>query len=203
MTYAFQVDIKNTALLKTTALVVRNVDETESRVEKPVSDKQEIVEADFTESTHETDKDDFYTMEELEQLENKTMAYMAGKFKNLRFRRNPKYKFKSGSNYSGSSGSGFRGNQGGSSLWSYNNSGYKTGMVDISKFKCYNCNEPGHFATEFRKPKQMKGQRESYDELKQKYEALLKKQQGKAYIAKGKSWDDLNMMILKNMGILL
>ena len=36
----------------------------------------------------------------------------------------------------------------------------------------------------------MKGQRESYDELKQKYEALLKKQQGKAYIAEGKSWDD-------------
>ena len=26
-------------------------------------------------------------MEELEQLENKTMDYMAGKFKNLRFRR--------------------------------------------------------------------------------------------------------------------
>ena len=63
-------------------------------------------------------------------------------------------------------------------------------MVDRSKFKCYNCNEPGHFPTECRKPKQMKGQRESYDELKQKYEALLKKQQGKDYIAEGKSWDD-------------
>ena len=33
------VDSKNTALLKTTTLVVRNVDETESRVEKPVSNK--------------------------------------------------------------------------------------------------------------------------------------------------------------------
>ena len=82
----------------------------ESRVEKPVSDKQEIVEADFTESTHGSDEDDFYTMEELEQLENKTTAYMVEKFKNLRFRKNPKYKFKSGSNYSGSSGSGFKGN---------------------------------------------------------------------------------------------
>ena len=41
-----------------------------------------------------------------------------------------------------------------------------------------------------RKPKQTRGQRESYDELNQKYEALLKKQQGKAYIAEGKSWDD-------------
>ena len=63
-------------------------------------------------------------------------------------------------------------------------------MVDRSKFKCFNCNEPGHFATECRKPKQARGQRESYDELKQKYEALLKKQHGKAYIAEGKSWDD-------------
>ena len=35
------VDNKNTTLLKTTTLVIRNVDETESRVEKLVSDKQE------------------------------------------------------------------------------------------------------------------------------------------------------------------
>ena len=72
------VDSKNTTLLKTTTLVVRNVDEIESRVEKPVSDKQEVVEADYNESTHGSDEDDFYTMEELEQLENKTMAYMLG-----------------------------------------------------------------------------------------------------------------------------
>ena len=151
---------------------------------------KKIVEADFTESTHGSDEDDFYTMEELEQLKNKIMAYMAGKFKNLRFRRNPKYKFKSGSNYSGSSGSGFRGNRGGSSSGSYNKSGYKTGIVDISKLKFYNCNEPRYFITECRKPKQIKGQIESYDELRQKYEALLKKQHGKTYIAEGKSWDD-------------
>ena len=142
------------------------------------------------ESTQESDEDEFYSMEELEQLENKTMAYMAGKFKNLKFRRNPKYKFKSGSNYNGSSGSGFRGNRGGTSSGSYNKSGYKTWMVYRSKFKCYNSNEPGYFAMECQKPKKMKGQRESYDELKQKYEALLKKQHRKAYIAEGKSWDD-------------
>ena len=65
-------------------------------------------------------------------------------------------------------------------------------MIDISKFKCYNCNEPGYFAIEFRKPKQVKCQRESYEELKQKYDALVKKQHGKAYIAKGNSWDDSN-----------
>ena len=178
-------DNKNTTMLKTTTLVVRNVDETEPRVEKPVSDKQEIVKAYFTESTHGSDEDDFYTMEELEQLENKTMSYMQGKFKNLRFRRNTKYKFKSGSNYSGSSGLGFRGNRGGSSSGSYNKSVYKTGMVERSKFKCYNCNELGDFATECRKPKQMKGQRESYDELKQKYEAFLKNVRSQKYCRRG------------------
>ena len=36
----------------------------------------------------------------------------------------------------------------------------------------------------------MKGQKESYDELKQKYDALVNKHQGRAYIAEGKSWND-------------
>ena len=88
---------------------------TETRIEKPVAEKQEFVEAEISENSQEGDGDDFYSMEELEQLENKTMAYMAEKFKNLRFRRNPKYKFRSGSSYSGSSGLGFKGNRGGSS----------------------------------------------------------------------------------------
>ena len=38
----------------------------------------------------------------------------------------------------------------------------------------------------------MRGQRESYEELKQKYDALVKKHQEKAYIAEGKSWDDFD-----------
>ena len=115
------------------------------------------------------------------------MAYIVEMFKNLRFRRNPKYKFKSRSSYSGS---GFKRNRGGSSSGSYSKSGYCTGMVDHSKFKGYNCNEPSHFTTECWKPKKARGQRESYKELKQKYDALVKKHQGKAYTAEGKSWDD-------------
>ena len=158
---------KNITLVKITTLVVKDVAVTETKIEKPVAEKQEFVEAEISENSQEGDADDFYSMEELEQLKNKTMAYMAGKSKNLRFRRNPKYKFKSGFNYSGSSGSGFKGNRGGSSSGSYSKSGYKTGMIDHSKFKCYNCNEPCHFATECRKPKKARGQRESYEELKQ------------------------------------
>ena len=155
------VDRKNTTLLKTTTLVVKDVAVTETRIEKPVAEKHELVEAEISENSQEGDEDDFYLLEELEQLQKKTTTYMAEKFKNLRFRRNLKYKFKSVSRYSGSSGSGFKGNQGGASSGSYSKSGYKTGMIDRSKFKCYNFNEPGHFAIECRKPKQARPQRES------------------------------------------
>ena len=128
------VDSKNTTLLKTTALVVKDVFETETRIEKLVAEKHEVVEAKLTVTSQDGDEDDFYSMEELEQLENKTMAYMAEKFKNLKFRRNPKYKLKSGSSYNGSSGSWFRRNRGCSSSGSYSKSGYKTGLIDRSLF---------------------------------------------------------------------
>ncbi|KAL8120873.1 hypothetical protein AgCh_017883 [Apium graveolens] len=60
---------------------------------------------------------------------------------------------------------------------------YKTGSVDRSKIRCFNCDELGHFATECRKPKKVKKDK-AYLKLEAKYEALLRKQQGKAY------WDD-------------
>ena len=59
--------------------------------------------------------------------------------------------------------------------------GYKTGTVDRSKIRFFNCNELGHFATECRKPKQMK---------KPYFDASRKKKAGNAYVAEGKSWDD-------------
>ena len=74
--------------------------------------------------------------------------------------------------------------------------GYKIGLVDHSKFRCYNCNELGNLSTECRKTKQAKDKREpfqkreSYVELKQKYDELLKKQQDRAYVVEGKNWDD-------------
>ena len=84
------VDNMNIAMLKTTALVVRNVDETETRVEKPVYDKQEIVEAEFTKSTHKSDEDDLYSIEELEQLENKNNSLYGRKVQELQVQEEPK-----------------------------------------------------------------------------------------------------------------
>ncbi|KAK1376694.1 CCHC-type domain-containing protein [Heracleum sosnowskyi] len=56
-------------------------------------------------------------------------------------------------------------------------------MVDKSKFRCYNCNELGHFATECRRPKQ--NQR-----MDKGSSGHFKKGQGKAYVAERKCWDD-------------
>ncbi|KAL8126037.1 hypothetical protein AgCh_013361 [Apium graveolens] len=67
--------------------------------------------------------------------------------------------------------------------------GYKTGFIDRSNIRCFNCDELGHFSTECRKPKKAKKDK-AYLELEAKYDALLKKQQGNAYIIEGKSWDD-------------
>ena len=60
-------------------------------------------------------------------------------------------------------------------------------MVDMSKIRCYTCNELGHFATECKKPKQAWKGKESYDELKQKYEALLKRNNEEHILSKEKA----------------
>ena len=66
-------------------------------------------------------------------MDNPTMAYMAKKFRNIRFERDKPYKpqvqtskFSKGNSSKAACG--------------VTRGGYKTGMVDRSKFKCYNCN---------------------------------------------------------------
>ena len=75
------------------------------------------------------------------------MTLIIKRFEKFRFRRNPNFKFKSNVN---------RFQRGGSSTYNSSRGGYKTGMVEKSKIRCFNCNEMGHFATECKKPRQFK-----------------------------------------------
>ena len=111
------------------------------------------------------------------------MAYLARKFSNIRVKKPRFFKGK---------GQSFNKDSSWKKKGKYNSNSkndYKTGSVDRSKIRCFNYDELGHFATGCMKPKKAKKDK-AYLELKAKYEALLKKQQSKAYIAEGKNWDD-------------
>ncbi|XP_063936103.1 uncharacterized protein LOC135147181 [Daucus carota subsp. sativus] len=175
----------STSISNSTALVIESPVVKDRKVVVPSKCTQECVVPEIGHTSTSTGDDEFYSMEELDQLEDEFLAMFSRKFSNMRFRKNPSYKFKS-------SGSKFQ-KEGSLSITS--KGAYKTGMVNRSKFKCFNCDEPGHFVSECMKPNQLEKKKESYDELKQKYEALLKKHQGqssqgKSYVAKGKRWDD-------------
>ncbi|KAL8108664.1 hypothetical protein AgCh_024938 [Apium graveolens] len=116
-----------------------------STSEKRVNDTEEQVILELDE------EDEFYTLDELDDLD-KSMAYFARKFSNIRVKKPRFFKSKGQSFNKDSSGK--------------------------EKGKCRKC----------KKAKKDK----AYLELEAKYDALLRKQQGKTYIAEGKSWDDSN-----------
>ncbi|KAL8095602.1 hypothetical protein AgCh_036862 [Apium graveolens] len=109
--------------------------------EKRINDTEEQVILELDE------KDEFYTLDELDELD-KSMAYLARKFSNIRVKK-PRF-FKSKRQF---------------------------------------LNKDSSWKGKGKKPEKAKKDK-AYLELEAKYDSLLKKQQGKAYIAEGKSWDD-------------
>ena len=84
------------------------------------------------------EEEEFYTLEELDDLENQSMAYIARKFSNIIFNKNKAFNLRQyTSTYSNNTGS--------KALYK---GGYNTGSVDSSKIRCWNCNDLGNFVNE-------------------------------------------------------
>ncbi|XP_074374572.1 uncharacterized protein LOC141714981 [Apium graveolens] len=167
-------DVKNAELLKSTALVASKHKDLDITVEKPKTNDQVLCDAEVDDGNLSGDSRDYYTMEELQDMKDPTMAHMAAMFGNLRFRRKQAFR---------GSGSSNRGQK----SPSYSDSGYKTGMVDRKNVKCFNCGEMGHFATECRRSQQARDKGKAYQ---RKDSGGSKKYPVKSYIAEGRSWDD-------------
>ena len=106
-----------------------------------IDEKEAKLETVFDKEDNEEEK--IYTLEELDDLENQSMAYIARKFSNIRFKKNKAFKPRQ---YTGSFSNNTR------SRAPYKG-GYNVGSVDRSKIKCYNCNDLGHFTDECKKSK--------------------------------------------------
>ena len=163
---------KGRVVSATTALVAEVPQRVEEKIIQSSGLNRETITAEYGITSPNQSDGDFYSLEELEQLEDESMALIVKRFGKFRFRRNPDFKFKTNVN---------RFQRGGSSTSNSSRGGYRTGMVDRSKIRCFNCNEMGHFATECKKPRQFKNT---------SYDVSQKKKSGKAYLAEGKSWDD-------------
>ena len=147
-----EIYMKGRVVSASIALLAKVPQKVEEKIVQSSSLNKDAIIAEYGVTSPNQSDSDFYSMEELEQLEDKSMALIIKRFGNFRFRRNPNFKFKS--NYN-------RFQRAGSSTSNSSRGGYKTGMIDRSKIRCFNCNEMGHFATGCKKPRQIKNT--SYD----------------------------------------
>ncbi|KAL8104625.1 hypothetical protein AgCh_028737 [Apium graveolens] len=80
-------DCKNAELLKTTTLVASGIKELDITAEKPKSKDETLFEAEMDDGSLTGNLSDYYTIEEMQGVEDPTMENLAGMFSNIRFRR--------------------------------------------------------------------------------------------------------------------
>ena len=117
-----------------TALVAEVPQKLEEKIVQYSGLNKDTIIAEYGVTSPNQSDGDFYSLEELEQLKDESMALIVKRFGNFRFRRNPNFKFKLNVN---------RFQRGGSSTLNSSRGGYKTGMIGRSKIRCFNCNEDG------------------------------------------------------------
>ena len=127
---------KGRVVSASTALVAEVPQKVEEKIVQSSDINQEAIIVEYGITSPNQSDGDSYSLEELEQLEDESMALIAKRFGKFIFRRNPNIKFNSNVNI-------FQ--RGGSSTSNSSRGGYKTGMVDRSKTRCFNCNEMGAF----------------------------------------------------------
>nr|XP_017250775.1 PREDICTED: uncharacterized protein LOC108221405 [Daucus carota subsp. sativus] len=152
---------KNSKKEKSVALVAEKEEEEEEKPSKPVSASEGKNKGKAVEETDEPS-----TQDELDDLDEH-LAFLARKFSKLKFKRN-----------AASSRPFNRGNQ-----------SKPSGMVDRSKFKCYNCGLAGHFSNECRRPSvEKKGSSSDNVDYRKKYFDLLKQNKERAFITEDGDW---------------
>ncbi|XP_063939761.1 uncharacterized protein LOC135148464 [Daucus carota subsp. sativus] len=164
---------KNSKREKTVALVAEKEEEKEKALKSVIAGKTS------SSSACEGKKDDGKkkgkvieedeepsAQDELDDLDEH-LAFLSRKFSKLKFKRNVV-----------NSRPFNRGNQ-----------SKPSGMVDRSKFKCFNCGLPGHFSNECRRPSaEKKGSSSENVDYRRKYFDLLKQSKEKAFITEDGDW---------------
>ena len=152
---------------KSIALAAHDEDKVQNKSDKVISSKQVCEEKEeSSKGKLKMEGSEDLTQEELEEI-NEHLTFLSRRFSKLKFRRNPTLS-RPPTNFRKDGQSG-------------------KGLVDRSKFKCYNCGIAGHFSNECRKPKAEKKRATDGIDYKQKYYDLLK-QKEKAFVSKDRDW---------------
>ena len=134
---------------KSIALVSHDEDKVQNKSERAIFSKQVCEEKEeSSKGKLKMEGTEDLTEEELEEI-NEHLAFLSMRFSKLKFKRNPTLSRPPTT---------FR-----------KDSQSRKGLVDRSKFKCYNCGIAGHFSNECRKPKAEKKRATDGIDYKQKY----------------------------------